>query len=770
MIPTDHIAARAEAESAPLLDTGTLPPQSRFFSLRTKFVFFFSLILIVTCSTLSWYLVEKRRAAMIENLKQVGSILLTSVARNEHFRYGGLVAEDRSVLNTFVDGLMAVQDVEYVVVTSPDGTVLTRDSKGARRTSSSIERSPESSMYPDAEIARRLLTTPVSTPEITLLSFINNTQAGNRFAWAGQVYDFALPVMRSSQASTSLVPFSLEMDEHSRIPKPAQPPIVSGVVQIGLSDARLKSELLTMITNVLFLTVAIILAGILTAHILASRVTTPLRSLAIRAKQLSAGESPQLLAPSTRDEVGQLTGLFNEMTLSLQERNRAITANLETIRRQITQLTTLHQASAAIASNLDMTQLMETVFQLLLGNLGYARMVLILRKSDSETAFVAHIAGVPPDIAEAAQRLSIPIQKNGTINAELLIHGKPVLIPDIEAAAHRLHPPILELARRAGVHSFVAVPLQSHSENLGYLAGDRGEQPCTEEDLHILTTIASHVAAAVDNAQAYSSLADLTRHLEERIKERTEELSLANERLKEQDRRRAMFLSVASHELRTPMTAIRSFTENMLDGVTGSLNPQQVTYLGRVEHNVARLARIINQLLDWSRLDSKKESLDLQPTCIRAVTASVIGSLQTLAAEKTIALTMQTADNLPMVLADPDKLEQILWNLIGNALKFTPPDGQVTVSFETDPKGFVQTRVADTGCGIAPENMPNVFKEFSKIASAVPSAQGAQLGLFITKTLIAMHRGEIRVESTPNVGTCMTFTIPTVSNHTHATT
>lgn len=766
MIPTDDMSLTTGAGSELGSDRARLQPGSPFFSLRTKFVLFFSLILILTCSTLSWYLVEKRRAAMIENLQQVGSILLASVVGNEHFRYGGLVAEDRAVLKTFVEGLMAVQDVVYVVVTSSDGTALMRNTKGAHQSSSGLDRSPQFPIYPDAEIARRLLQSPVSTPEITLLSFVN--KVSNRFAWEEHVYDFALPVMRSSQANTPLVPFSLEMEEHSSNPRPAQPLRVSGVVQIGLSDARLRQELLSMITNVLFLTIAIISAGILGANLLTVRITTPLRSLAVRAKQLAAGESPQPLTPSTRDEVGQLTSLFNEMTQALQERNRAITTNLETIRRQISQLTTLHQASAAIASNLDMTQLMDTVFQLLLGNLGYVRMVLILRKAETETAFVAHIAGVPPEIAEAARRISIPIRNNGTINADLLIHGKPVLIPDIEAASQRFHPPVLELARRAGVHSMVAVPLQSHSQNLGYLAGDRGEQRCTEEDLDVLTTIGSHVAAAIDNVQAYSSLADLTRTLEERIKERTEELSLANERLKEQDRRRAMFLSVASHELRTPMTAIRSFAENMLDGVTGSLNPQQVTYLGRVEHNVARLARIINQLLDWSRLDSKKDSLDLQPTCLRAITMSVIGSLQTLAAEKRIALTMQPADNLPMVLADPDKLEQILWNLIGNALKFTPADGRVTVSFEADPKGFVRTCVADTGCGIAPENMPNIFNEFSKIQSAVPSAQGAQLGLFITKTLIAMHHGEIRVESTPNVGTRMIFTIPTVGNHAHA--
>ncbi|MBU6432245.1 MAG: hypothetical protein KJS98_02875, partial [Nitrospirae bacterium] len=90
-------------------------PANRFLSLRTKFVLFFSLILVITCSTLSWYFVEKRREAMTDNLQQLGTILLTSIVRNDHFRYAGLVAEDRATLQQFIEGLLAVQDVVYVV-------------------------------------------------------------------------------------------------------------------------------------------------------------------------------------------------------------------------------------------------------------------------------------------------------------------------------------------------------------------------------------------------------------------------------------------------------------------------------------------------------------------------------------------------------------------------------------------------------------------------------------------------------------------------------
>ena len=108
---------------------------SRFLGLRPKFVLFFSLILIIACSTLSWYYVEERRKTIVRNLQQLGTILLTSVVHNEHFRYAGLVAEDRDTIQQFMDGLVAVEEVVYVVITRADGTVLAQHTKGARQSS-----------------------------------------------------------------------------------------------------------------------------------------------------------------------------------------------------------------------------------------------------------------------------------------------------------------------------------------------------------------------------------------------------------------------------------------------------------------------------------------------------------------------------------------------------------------------------------------------------------------------------------------------------------
>ena len=758
---------------SPRIDPFSIVAGGKIASIRTKFVVFFSLILILTSSALSWYFIEVRRVSMTENLNQLGTILLTSVVNNGQFRYGGLIAEDRATLREFIESLMAVEDVMYVVIRGADHTILAQQNKLVRESSGSITFSQERRYYPDETIAEELYIKPTSSPHITPVALSRDKilipgGGTSNGLWilsslTENLYDYAMPVLRKSASDPSLSPLALEMEERIQSRKSAAPFLVQGVAQIGLTDASVKRALIDMIRNVLILTTLLISAGILGAHFLTLRITTPLRRLAAVAHQLAEGESPAPIPATTTDEVGQLTRTFNAMTQALQERSTAITVNLETIRKQITQLTAVHQTSAAITSTLDLHELMDTVLQLLRSNLGFSRMALMLRHEDKDVAYVAQVAGVSDEIADAARFLTMPIKNDDTILADLLIHAKPILARDVDSIAARITPTVLELMRRVKVHSFVCVPLQSHNQILGFIGGDRGELLCSEEDLHILMTIASHVATAIDNARTYANLAQLTQHLEQRIQERTLELSAANERLQEHDRRRTMFVSVASHELRTPMTAIRSFADNMSDGVAGALSDRQKTYLDRIGHNLNRLTRIINQLLDWSRLDMKKEILRLEALRLDEVGVVVVESLRTVAAEKQVEIQAESQENLPLVEADRDKLEQILWNIIGNAVKFTPRGGKVTVRFEVLPDGMVQTCVSDTGCGIPPDQIDRVFNEFSKIPSTMPTSQGAQLGLFITKSFVTMHKGHIWAESELGTGSRFYFTLPSAA-------
>ncbi|HEU5406268.1 MAG TPA: ATP-binding protein [Nitrospira sp.] len=744
----------------------------RFFGLRMKFVLFFSLILIMTCSSLSWYFVEKRRQAMTDNLEELGTILLTTTMRNDHFRIAGVVLEDSATLDQFVQGLMTIDHVVYVVIAASDGRTLARQTKRMQRPSNGSPRSPEQPIYPNDRISKTLLQAPLTVPlftrfvlsaEQTLVPQDESSDWLVPFLVRKEtLYDFAMPILRTPPAEIPLSRLSTELGEAVGPVLSADTPPVVGLVRIGITDAQAKQTLLATVRNASILTVLIIVAGILGAHLLTSRITTPLRRLARAAQRLAEGnDAPVPFEPSTHDEVGQLTRAFNVMTQSLYDRNRAITMNLDTIRRQVRQLTTVHQASAAIASAnmFDMDRLIDTVLQLLVENLGFSRMAVMLHQPEKNCASFARIIGVSPELAEAAYRLELPIVDGG-IAADLLIHRKPLLIHDIETIPQRVFPPLFELLRRSGIRSFVAVPLQSHTKILGFLSADRGSRACSDEDLDVLLTIASHVAAAIDNARAYSDLAELTQHLEERIEQRTQELSRANAQLQDHDRRRSTFLSVVSHELRTPMTAIRSFADNMLDGVTGPLTELQRTYLTRIQHNVSRLGRIIAQLLDWSRLDTKRVELRVEEVSIQQIATIAADSLQMVASEKNVALVIEPIESFPTIRGDRDKLEQILWNLIGNAIKFTPPGGRVTVEFCESPPGFIQTCIADTGCGIDSSHLPNIFDEFSRVPSAMPTSQGAQLGLCITKTLVTMHRGRIWVQSRPGAGSRFYFTLP----------
>ena len=752
------------------IDPLSLASGGKLASIRTKFVVFFSLILILTSSALSWYFIEARRVSMTDNLNQLGTILLTSVVNNGQFRYGGLIAEDRATLREFVESLMAVDDVVYVVIRGADHLILAQQNKLVRESSGSVTFSQERRYYPEEAIAETLYNRPTTQPHITPVALsadkilIPDSGTSDPLwilsSLTENLYDFALPVLRKPASDPSLSPLSLDLEERTQSKKSLGPYQVQGIVQIGITDARVKHALFEMIRNVLILTTLLISAGILGAHFLTLRITRPLRRLALGARQLAEGETPAPIPATTGDEVGQLTQTFNTMTQALRERSAAITANLETIRKQVTQLTAVHQTSAAITSTLDLHELMDIVLQLLRSNLGFSRMALMLRHEDRDVGYIAQVAGVSDQVAEAARFLTVPIKDEDTILADLLVHAKPVLVRDLDAVSHRVTPAMLNLMRRVDVRSFVCVPLQSHNQTLGLLAGDRGNLPCSEEDLHILMTIASHVATAIDNARTYANLAQLTQHLEQRIKERTSELSVANERLKEHDRRRTMFVSVASHELRTPMTAIRSFADNMLDGVAGALSERQKTYLDRIGHNLNRLTRIINQLLDWSRIDLNKEILRLEPLALDQIATMVVESLRTVAAEKKVQIRIEAPEQLPLVEADRDKLEQILWNVVGNAVKFTPPGGEVAVRFEALADGMVQTCVTDTGCGIPSDHLERVFNEFSKVPSNMPTSQGAQLGLFITRSFVSMHKGRIWVESQLGTGSRFYFTLP----------
>ena len=230
-------------------------------------------------------------------------------------------------------------------------------------------------------------------------------------------------------------------------------------------------------------------------------------------------------------------------------------------------------------------------------------------------------------------------------------------------------------------------------------------------------------------------------------------------RLRDLDKMKSDFVSNVSHELRTPLTAIKGSADNMLDGITGSLNEKQVRYLTRIKFNADRLTRLINDLLDLSRIEAGK--IELKPTYLSLVTLAqeVAESIRPAALEKLISLEVASPGANVTAWADRDKVIQILMNLVGNAIKFTPPHGKVSVAIKRNGDQWMQISVADTGPGISREEANKIFDRFYQIAQA-GKTKGTGLGLAISKALVDMHGGKIWVESKVGRGSTFSFTLP----------
>jgi PAS domain S-box-containing protein len=232
-------------------------------------------------------------------------------------------------------------------------------------------------------------------------------------------------------------------------------------------------------------------------------------------------------------------------------------------------------------------------------------------------------------------------------------------------------------------------------------------------------------------------------------------------RLKELDRLKSDFVSNVSHELRTPLTAIKGSVDNMIDGITGTMNEKQTRYLTRIKSNADRLTRLINELLDLSRIEAGK--IDLKPVNLALVSLAqeIADNIRPVAVEKLISLEVAAADGGTTAWADRDKIIQVLMNLIGNAVKFTPERGKVTVAVHKNGDRWVQISVADTGPGILPEEASRIFDRFYQIAQAEKQkAKGTGLGLAICKALVEMHGGKIWMESEVGKGSTFSFTLP----------
>ena len=275
---------------------------------------------------------------------------------------------------------------------------------------------------------------------------------------------------------------------------------------------------------------------------------------------------------------------------------------------------------------------------------------------------------------------------------------------------------------------------------------------------------------SVELRQKILQIEELNVGLEAKILERTTELErvnrelrAANEQLQELDRLKSAFVSIVSHELRTPMTSIKGYVENILDGLAGGLTEKQSYYLTRVKLNTERLTRMVNDLLDLSRIEDPEQCHDYLrpvPMSIRDLTTEVVESFQTMARRRSIVVRANHPASLPFIRGERDKLHRVLTNLIGNAVKFTPAGGEVLIETTVRMDDSVQICVSDTGCGIPSHECARVFDKFFRGTAIPDEARGTGLGLAITKSLVELHGGKIWLESIPDKGSRFFFSLP----------
>jgi signal transduction histidine kinase len=278
--------------------------------------------------------------------------------------------------------------------------------------------------------------------------------------------------------------------------------------------------------------------------------------------------------------------------------------------------------------------------------------------------------------------------------------------------------------------------------------------------------------------QQEQSLIEVRRHndeiealnlgLETKVQERTTELQqanldleTANTRLKDLDRMKSQFLSHCSHELRTPLTSIKGFTENMLHGMVGPLAERQHLYLTRISANANRLTRMIGDLLDLSRIEAGTVRLAHQSVSLPSLLDDITQEFMPLTQPKNQELVLETTGEDVTIWGDPDRLHQIVTNLVHNAHKFTPEHGRIVVAASADPPNHILLSITDSGPGIPQEALAHLFQAFYQ-AHRRPEigTEGLGLGLSIVKQLVELHGATITVESTVGAGTTFCIRFP----------
>ncbi len=476
-------------------------------------------------------------------------------------------------------------------------------------------------------------------------------------------------------------------------------------------------------------------------------------------------------AVALRGEEGEIAGYLGTVT-DITERK-----HVEETHRA------LYRASLAIQEPLGLQERLDRLLQMARTVLELDRVNILLADPDGQWLRAVASLGT----REPVEVLRVPIGPAGGGIAQAYRTQQVVtwdgtgLVPE----ELRLKPPYDRIeAFRSRV--FANVPLVVQGRAIGVLGADRKhtQRPLDSATLELLQLFAGQAALAIEHGRLYEAQRMAAIQLEARVEDRTRELHGANARLQEAMRRveevsrhKSDFIANMSHELRTPLNAVIGFAELLERQQHGSLTEKQARFVEHVLSSGRHLLQIINDLLDLSRIEAGRTELRPTPVQVKDLLERARTVVSAQAAAKSLTLALQVEPGLPIIEADPLRLNQMFLNLLSNAIKFTPEGGSITVtgrrvrSSQLEAHGepstvtrelerdCVEISVQDTGIGIAPEDLGRLFQEFVQLEHSLDKPrQGTGLGLAITKKLVELHGGQIWAFSDGS-GRGSTFTV-----------
>lgn len=314
--------------------------------------------------------------------------------------------------------------------------------------------------------------------------------------------------------------------------------------------------------------------------------------------------------------------------------------------------------------------------------------------------------------------------------------------------------------RKNDVAVLVRLTTDVDSEGIGAIAlgAKKSGNMYNSQDIQVLEIVANSLVIAIDNALRFEEIQKFNITLEQKVDDATRKLRRANEKLIALDQTKDDFISMASHQLRTPLTSVKGYLSMVLEGDTGKVSPKQAEMLEQAFTSSQRMVYLIADLLNVSRLRTGKFVIESKPTNLADVIEGEIGQLMTTAAGKNQELTYDKPKNFPALMIDETKIRQVIMNFTDNALHYTPKGGKIHVSLKETPEA-IQFTVTDNGIGIPRHEQHHLFTKFFRAGNARKARpDGTGLGLFMAKKVVVAQGGSLIFKSQEGKGSTFGFT------------